>query len=62
MGFSWLRGIRQSITAPAVSTGGPQPRLSSIGIGYCPDCKRLRATSSPSCTYCGSAASVTADA
>lgn len=60
--LSWLSAIRQSMTAVPESTSEPKQRLLSLGVGYCPGCERLRATNSPTCTNCGSAASVTADA
>ncbi len=62
MALRWLLGIGQSLMAQPPTTGGRKPRLSSIDIGYCPDCHHLRATTSLGCTYCGSTASVTADA
>lgn len=46
----------------APSAVAPKRKLLFTGIGYCPGCQYLRATNSPSCTHCGSAEPVTADA
>jgi hypothetical protein len=60
MPFTWLRATWQSITAAPGESAGRRPL--SVGIGYCPGCEHLRATTSLSCSYCGSTAAVPADA
>lgn len=60
--LAWLGTIVQAMTAPQAAAGAHGRRLTSIDMGYCPDCAELRAATSPSCRHCGSAAPVTADA
>ena len=53
--LDWLQGL----FGPGVP-GARKPL--SVGIGYCPGCDSLRASNSSSCSQCGSADPVTADA
>lgn len=58
--LDWLKGLQQALLGPARAEAARRPL--AIGIGYCPGCDGLRASNSPACNHCGSAAPVTADA
>jgi hypothetical protein len=62
MRLPWVRAVRQSIVSLMAAGETPTRHMASIGVGFCPGCKRLRATTSPRCTSCGSAAPVAEDA
>jgi len=58
--LEWLGGLHEALFGPAKVEARQKPL--AIGIGYCPGCDGLRASSSLSCNHCGSEAPVTADA
>jgi len=58
--LDWLAGLQETLFGPAREETLRKPL--AIGIGYCPGCDGLRASTSLCCTHCGSEAPVTADA
>jgi hypothetical protein len=58
--LGWLEGLQQALFGPARLEARGKPMV--MGIGYCPGCSQLRASSSLCCEDCGSTVQVTADA
>ncbi len=62
MRLKWREALQHLFAAAERPTSQRSREIANFGIGFCPGCKRLRGVSSLRCTYCGSAAPVTADA
>ena len=58
--LEWFGGLQRALFGPAKVEARRRPL--AVGIGYCPGCEGLRASNSLSCSRCGSAAPVPADA
>jgi hypothetical protein len=60
--FKWLGALGSALAAPASPLKRARLDVTKFGIGFCPDSRRLRGAASQCCVYCGSAATVIADA